>query len=241
MKLEKSTSVDQLDHPALRLLAARPELFTRQGHVVAGWRRLNGKTFGPYYRLGYREGGRQHSVYLGREGALVERIRRTLESIQRPRAEHRTIRRLERQVLASLRIEKIRLGSLLRPYGLRLKGMEVRGWRCSPLRRFLTRRRRLKPRISVPGWKPVVRVCGKILWQLGHFVILSAAKNLVFPVARARFFAALRMTELARKFGRTLVRRPNPDPPAVRLARYLEARGRSRLPGGTCVLSVSEK
>ena len=186
MKLEIPTSVDQLEHPALRLLALRPELFALQGSVVAGWRHRGEKTFGPYYRLAYRENGRQHSIYLGREGELVEQVRRTLGSIQRPRAEHRAIRRLERQVLSAFRVEKIRLGSLLRPYGLRLKGMEVRGWRCSPLRRFLPRRRQLKPRISVLGWKPVSR-------------------------------------------------RPNPDPPAVRLARYLEARGRSRLPGGTCV------
>ncbi len=47
-------------------------------------------------------------------------------------------------------------------------------------------------------------VCGHIFWQIGYFVILSAAKNLDFSVASARFFAALRMTELARKFGHTL-------------------------------------
>ncbi len=47
------------------------------------------------------------------------------------------------------------------------------------------------------------KVCGHIFWQIGNSVILSAAKNLVFLAARARFFAALRMTDLARKNGRT--------------------------------------
>ncbi len=46
-------------------------------------------------------------------------------------------------------------------------------------------------------------VCGHIFWQIGNSVILSAAKNLVFLAAWARFFAALRMTDLARKNGRT--------------------------------------
>ncbi len=141
---------DQLEHPALRLLALRPELFALRGHIAAGWRRRDGKTFGPYYRLAYREGGRQHSIYLGRDGELVEQVRRRLEAIQQFRVEQRAVRRLQRQVLASFRSEKIRLGSLLRPWGLRLKGMEVRGWRFSSLRRFLPRRRRWMPRMSVP-------------------------------------------------------------------------------------------
>ncbi len=46
-------------------------------------------------------------------------------------------------------------------------------------------------------------MCGHIFWQIGYFVILNAAKNLDFSVASARFFAAFRMTELARKFGHT--------------------------------------
>ncbi len=66
LKLEKSKPVDQLPHPALRLIAARGDLFRSQGSVVAAWRRRNGKTFGPYYRLSYRQHGRQCSVYLGR-------------------------------------------------------------------------------------------------------------------------------------------------------------------------------
>jgi hypothetical protein len=46
----------------LALLAARPEVFARQGSVVASWRRRGTRTYGPYYRLIYREGGRQRSI-----------------------------------------------------------------------------------------------------------------------------------------------------------------------------------
>jgi hypothetical protein len=53
-KLEKSKPADQLPHPALEWIAARPELFSRQGYVTATFRRRNGKTFGPYYLLNYR-------------------------------------------------------------------------------------------------------------------------------------------------------------------------------------------
>jgi hypothetical protein len=139
---------DQLDHPALRLLAQRPELFARQGHVAAGWRYRDGRRFGPYYRLSYRLDDRQHSIYLGRAGEFVDRVRQQLESLQRPLVERRAVRRLERQVRAALRIEKLHLNALLRPYGLRLKGFQVRGWRHCTFRRFLPRRRCLLPRFS---------------------------------------------------------------------------------------------
>jgi hypothetical protein len=137
---------DQLDHPAFRLLSQQPELFARQGHVAAGWRYRNGRRFGPYYRLSYRLDGRQHSLYLGRAGELVEGVRQQLESLQRSRVERRAVRRLDRQVRAALRIEKLHLDALLRPYGLRLKGLEVRGWRHCTFRRLLPRRRCLLPR-----------------------------------------------------------------------------------------------
>ena len=38
-QLENRQSADQHPHPALALLAARPDLFARQGSVVASWRR----------------------------------------------------------------------------------------------------------------------------------------------------------------------------------------------------------
>ncbi len=134
----------------MRLLAAQPELFLRQGCVIATWRRRNGKTFGPYYRLSYRSGGRQCAIYLGRAGAVVEQVRDTLATLQHPRGERREFERLERQIRASLRIEKISLRMLLYPYGLRLKGNEIRGWRhLFRFGKLLPPRRRLMPRLCL--------------------------------------------------------------------------------------------
>ena len=36
-------------HPALQLIAARPDIFCRQGYIAATYRRRNGRTFGPYH------------------------------------------------------------------------------------------------------------------------------------------------------------------------------------------------
>jgi hypothetical protein len=158
---------------ALAIIAARPEVFRRQGAVVASWRRRGDKVYGPYYRLSWREDGRQRSVYLGREvelpengshpekgphpnplpkgpkgeGTTVEDIRRALAGLQRPLRERRAADRLRRMVVKSLRIQKIRLNFQLRPLGLRLRGFEVRGWRTSLLRPLMPRPWRLP---SVP-------------------------------------------------------------------------------------------
>ncbi len=183
---------DQQTHPAIRLIAARRDLFNRQGTVVAAWRQRpqsvgcvkrttsggphpnplpkgegtvrpqpnplraptegwsgegtirphpsplpkgeGTKGCGPYYRLAYREDGRQRSVYLGREGPLVDEVRRLLADLQRPLQQRRAINRLRRQVSAALTVQKRRVDALLRPLGLRLKGLEVRGWRTSLVR-----------------------------------------------------------------------------------------------------------
>jgi hypothetical protein len=125
-------AVAPTDHPALRLIAARPDIFIRQGHIAATRRRRNGKTFGPYYRLAYRDAGRQCSVYLGRAGVLVDMVRQALAHLQGHRIALRRFNTMARQIRAAMRIEKLNLASLLRPFGLRMKGFEVRGWRFSP-------------------------------------------------------------------------------------------------------------
>jgi hypothetical protein len=155
--LEISIRADQL-HPALRLLAARPEVFARQGHIAASLRTRNGKTFGPYYRLAYRDGDRQRSIYLGRDGELVEQVSQKLETLQRPRKQYLALQGFQRKIRQSLRVEKNRLSSLLRPYGLRLKGSELRGLRLSSLRPCFPRRRLMFPRLSsvrLPAYCPV--------------------------------------------------------------------------------------
>jgi len=135
-------------HPALQLLAARPDTFARHAHIAASWRQRNGKKFGPYYRLAYRDGDRQQSIYLGCAGELVEEVRRRLAVLKRPRTQYQAVQQLQRKIRASLRIDKRNLSSLLVSYGLRLKGFELRGIRISSLGRFLPPGRCLLPRFS---------------------------------------------------------------------------------------------
>ena len=131
--MENRQSADQHVHPALALLAARPDLFARQGSVVASWRRRGTRTYGPYYRLIYREEGRQRSLYLGRAGGLVEEIRGRLRRLQAPLRNGRASKRAGRQAATLMRASKARLNLQLPPWGLRLQGFEVRGWRTSPI------------------------------------------------------------------------------------------------------------
>jgi hypothetical protein len=153
--MENHKPADQHAHPALRLIAARPDIFISQGYIAATYRHRNGKTYGPYYLLAYRDAGRQCSVYLGRPGELVEEVRQALATLQGPRIELRQFARMERQIRSVLRVEKRRLAALLRPFCLRMKGFEIRGWRFSSLLRRpaafrfrLSALRRLRLRIS---------------------------------------------------------------------------------------------
>jgi hypothetical protein len=132
-QLENRQRADQHVHPALALLAARPDVFARQGSVVASWRRRGTRAYGPYYRLIYREASRQRSIYLGRAGGLVEEIRGRLRALQAPLRGRRVNKRAGRQAAALMRASKAQLNLQLRPWGLRLQGFEVRGWRTSPI------------------------------------------------------------------------------------------------------------
>jgi hypothetical protein len=117
----------------MALLATRPDLFARQGSVVASWRRRGTRTYGPYYRLIYREEGRQRSLYFGRAGGLVEEVRGRLRALQAPLRGRRASKRAGRQAAALMRASKGRLNLQLRLWGLRVQGFEVRGWRRSPI------------------------------------------------------------------------------------------------------------
>ncbi|MFH1923443.1 MAG: hypothetical protein ABIP48_26585 [Planctomycetota bacterium] len=134
--MENRESVDQNSHRALGLIAARPEVFARQGSVVAIWRRYRGRKLGPYFRLAYREAGRQCSVYLGRAGRVVEAVRGALAELQRPLKRFREYRKARAQIKASLGPVKRELDRRLRRVGLYMKGFEVRGWRTSSLQSF---------------------------------------------------------------------------------------------------------
>ncbi len=101
--VENREVVDQKSRRVLALIASKVELFTWQGAVVATWRWYRGRKLGPYWRLAYRESGRQCSIYLGRSGEGVERVRRVRARLQQPLRRHRTCRRLARAIRASLR------------------------------------------------------------------------------------------------------------------------------------------
>ena len=140
-KLEDAAIVDQKPHRALALVAAHSDLFARQGSVVQSWRHVDGKRYGPYYRLTYREDGRQRAVYLGRAGSLVEEVRQRLAALQRPWRQHRAWTRMRRDLFRSMRQAKAQMDRQLRPLGLRMQGFEVRGWRTSPMRKHFAQAR----------------------------------------------------------------------------------------------------
>ncbi len=54
-------------------ILSRATLFTRQGIVVATWRKYGSARLGPYFRLKYYEGSVQRSIYLGARKNLPKR------------------------------------------------------------------------------------------------------------------------------------------------------------------------
>ncbi len=111
-----------------RTLAADPKHFARQGAVVASWRYYQGRKLGPYYRLAYREEGRQRFIYLGRAEGLAQAVRDLLAALQRPLCRRRLFDALRTQAREMLRQAKASMAEELAKWGLRLKGFEVRGW-----------------------------------------------------------------------------------------------------------------
>ena len=60
---------------------------------------------GPFYKLRCREAGRARTIYLGREGPLVDEVRRALAALQAPWRRHRASQ-ATRQVHAAMRRAK---------------------------------------------------------------------------------------------------------------------------------------
>ncbi|MFH1922144.1 MAG: hypothetical protein ABIP48_19950 [Planctomycetota bacterium] len=106
-----------------------PGVFATQGTVVSTSRTYRGRRLGPYFRLAFRKGGRQWSIYLGRSEGLARRVRDLLARLQHPRRWRRASRRLQAQVRASLRKAKAQLRKELAVRGITLKGWEFRGVR----------------------------------------------------------------------------------------------------------------
>lgn len=127
--MEKRKSVDQKFHDLSKRIKSRPDIFTRQGTIVESWRKYNGKRLGPYYRLSYRDGGIQHSIYLGQSRQFAERIRKLLEEIQSPAKQQRKLDQMISHARSELRKQKKRWHQDLSQAGLYAKGYEIRGWR----------------------------------------------------------------------------------------------------------------
>ncbi len=138
-----------------RLIVAHSSLFSAQGSVVASWRYRDGRRLGPYYRLAFRVGGRQRSLYLGKSETVAQKIRQLLGSLQKPLRETRQRRRLLAEALTGIRQTREQMRRRLAPLGIRLKGLELRGvdaWR----RRTSWGRRALELGLPLPRLVPLL-------------------------------------------------------------------------------------
>jgi hypothetical protein len=129
--LEKSQVVDQRRQRVLAFLQAHAVPLSRQGTVVSSFRRRGGRKIGPYYRLAFRDGRVQRSLYLGDDMALVKEVRAALEALQRPRRARHALRRQKKAIRKALAQCRAELEGELARRGWWLKGSEIRGW-CTP-------------------------------------------------------------------------------------------------------------
>ncbi len=130
---QERKAVDQKVAGRFDALAARIEakrnVLAAAGSIVATWRMYRGRRLGPYYRLSYREHGRQRSIYLGRSPELVERVRGLLAEWQAPGRERKELSHVRAVLQKSLRRQKAAWERDLRAAGLYTRGYTVRGWR----------------------------------------------------------------------------------------------------------------
>ena len=103
-------------------------LLAKQGRVVEAWRTYRSRKLGPYFRLAYREHGRQQSIYLGKSRELADRVRALLEDCQARVRKQRAWQGLRAQARAELKRNKAAWREELAKVGLHLQGSEVRGW-----------------------------------------------------------------------------------------------------------------
>jgi hypothetical protein len=105
-------------------------LLAKQGRVVEAWRTYHGRRLGPYFRVAYREHGRQRSIYLGKSADLADRVCALLQNCQAHVHQKRAWQQLREQVQSELVSNKATWRDELTKVGLTLKGSEVRGWRA---------------------------------------------------------------------------------------------------------------
>lgn len=122
-------SVDQKRRELLRFLAEHGGLLAAQGSVQETYRCYQGRRLGPFFRLSFREAGKQRAVYIGRDRALAAEIQRHLQELQAPLLWARQLERSLAQHRRALRTAKLEFRRRLEAQGLRLQGNEIRGWR----------------------------------------------------------------------------------------------------------------
>ncbi len=111
-----------------RFLAAHAGHLRQQGSIVDKFRSRNGRRFGPYQMLTYRDAqGRQRAVYLAGEEELA-RARTALAALQAPRRQAQVLARARQALRRGHRAVQARLAQELQRVGLRLQGTEFRGW-----------------------------------------------------------------------------------------------------------------
>jgi hypothetical protein len=122
-------TVDQKRCQLLRFLADHGDLFAAQGSVQASYRRYQGRKLGPFFRLSFRQAGKQRSRYIGQDRALAAQIERRLQELQAPLVGARQIERSLSEHRRHLKLAKVEFRRRLEAHGLRLQGNEIRGWR----------------------------------------------------------------------------------------------------------------
>lgn len=127
----KPRSVDQKNLVALfeRLESIRDDL-RAGGSVVPTWRTYKGQRLGPYFRVAYRVGGQQKSVFIGCDAELAEKVRSYLHHLQRQRNESANLNRMRRAAAKRFTESREQFGAELAAVGLRLRGSQVIGWRA---------------------------------------------------------------------------------------------------------------
>ena len=126
--LENRNFVDQKTREVIEQIEQRIAIFAKQGTIVETWRTFGGRKLGPYFRLAFRDGGRQCSIYLGSSKERVRQVRAVLDSVRKPIKLSRQLQLVRANVLDELREHKKKWDRLLREHGLYRKGFEFRRW-----------------------------------------------------------------------------------------------------------------
>jgi len=129
--LPSGLELDNTGDALARFLTCHAEDLRRGGAMVQSWRTRGSRRFGPYHRLTCRDAGRrQRADYLATE-ELLARARAALAALQAPRRQTRQLAQARQLLRRGHRAAQAQLAQQLLPFGLRLKGNEIRRWsRC---------------------------------------------------------------------------------------------------------------